>query len=92
VHTHRPDGVIHIESPVQRTFRLGQFFDIWHQPLSQTRAASLQADAVHPIRAYVNGRLYQGNLRMIPLTEHTQITLEAGPPWVPPLSYAFPGE
>jgi hypothetical protein len=77
---------------VQRTYTLGQFFDNWHQPLSQTRAASLRTDAVHPIRAYVNGRLYQGSLRMIPLTEHTQITLEAGPPCVPPLSYAFPGE
>ena len=77
---------------MQRTFRLGQFFDIWHQPLSQTRAASLRTDAVHPIRAYVNGCLSRGDLRVIPLTEHARITLEVGPPWVPPPSYSFQGE
>jgi hypothetical protein len=92
MHTHRPDGVIHIESPVQRTFTLGQFFDIWHQRLSRTRAASLRTDAGHPIRAYVNGRLYRGILRVIPLTEHARIALEVGPRWVPPSSYGFPGE
>src|SRR5260370_2339117 len=29
LHTHTPDGVIHIESPQERGFTLGQFFDIW---------------------------------------------------------------
>src|SRR5215469_9659650 len=27
LHTHAADGIVHIESPVQRTFTLGQFFD-----------------------------------------------------------------
>jgi hypothetical protein len=35
--THANDGIIHIESPVQRTYTLGQFFDVWQQPLSPTR-------------------------------------------------------
>ena len=33
LHTHQPDGIIHIEAPVERTFTLGNFFDIWRQPL-----------------------------------------------------------
>ena len=34
LHTHASDGIIHIESPVKRTFTLGDFFDLWSQPLS----------------------------------------------------------
>ena len=40
LHTHTGDGIIHIESPVQRTFTLGDFFVIWGQPLSSSQAAS----------------------------------------------------
>ena len=41
LHTHAADGIIHIESPEQRTFTLGDFFDEWNQPLSagQVRAS-----------------------------------------------------
>src|SRR4051812_36892700 len=33
LHTHAADGIIHTESPVKRTYTLGEFFDIWGQPL-----------------------------------------------------------
>jgi hypothetical protein len=33
LHTHAADGVIHIESPIRRTYTLGDFFDEWGQPL-----------------------------------------------------------
>lgn len=29
LHSHTEDGVIHVESPVQRTFTLGDYFDVW---------------------------------------------------------------
>src|SRR5581483_12030445 len=29
LHTHEPDGIIHVESPVNRKFTLGEFFDVW---------------------------------------------------------------
>src|SRR5207253_9951624 len=90
LHTHATDGVIHVESPTKDAFTLGQFFDIWHQPLSRTQGASLKADARHQIRAYVNGHLYAGDLRTIPLTAHALITLEDGPPWVTPPPFSFP--
>ena len=37
LHTHAADGIIHIESPVQRTYTLGEFFDEWGQPLGPAR-------------------------------------------------------
>ena len=44
LHTHAANGIIHIESPVQRTFTLGDFFDIWGQKLSATSSALRLAD------------------------------------------------
>jgi hypothetical protein len=36
LHTHAADGVIHIESPVQRAYTLGDFFYEWGQPSART--------------------------------------------------------
>jgi hypothetical protein len=91
VHTHTDDGIIHVESPKFRTFTLGEFFDIWGQPLTPTAVAGAK---VHKgqIRAYVNGSLYKGNPRSIELVEHSDIVLEAGPPYhVPPPFTAWNG-
>lgn len=84
LHTHSPDGIIHVESPTTAQNTLGQFFDIWGQPLSRTQVASTTAGHGQSVRAYINGRLYTGNPRAIPLTAHALITLEVGPPWAPP--------
>src|SRR5581483_7880089 len=37
LHTHTPDGIIHVESPVFRDFTLRDFFAIWAEPLSRTQ-------------------------------------------------------
>ena len=37
IHTHTPDGIIHIESPNFKSFTLGNFFDVWGEPLTQDR-------------------------------------------------------
>jgi hypothetical protein len=68
LHTHAADGIIHIESPVPRTFTLGDFFDVWGQPLSPTRIATAKG----PVTAFVGGRVYTGNPRAIKLTRHAQ--------------------
>ena len=69
LHTHAADGIIHIESPVHRTYTLGNFFDEWGQPLGPDRAGPA---AGHVVALY-NGQVYQGNPRNIPLTAHAQI-------------------
>jgi hypothetical protein len=85
LHSHATDGVIHVESPVNRTFTLGDWFDIWGQPLSATRVAG----DTSPVIAYVNGQRYDGDPRKIPLQGHSVIQLDVGTD-VAPKPYTFP--
>jgi len=86
LHTHDATGIIHIESPDSRTYTLGQFFDVWGEPLSARNVAGLQG----AVRAFVDGKPYAGNPRNIMLAAHRQITLEVGGPIVTPPVYVFP--
>ena len=58
LHTHTPDGVIHIESPANRTFTLGDFFAVWGQPLNTTRAASAVTKSAKNFKVWVDGKPY----------------------------------
>ena len=52
LHVHSDPGdenIIHIESPTQDTFTLGQFYSIWGQPLTKTQAGDYKADAKHKL-------------------------------------------
>ena len=72
--------MIHVESPTQRVYTLGNFFDEWHQPLSAS-----QVGGVHgKITAFFNGRLWKKSLRDIPLLPHALIQFDIGQP-APPL-------
>lgn len=86
LHTHDATGIIHIESPTDRTYTLGNFFDVWGEPLTTRTVAGLQG-AVH---AFVNGNPYTGDPRAITLTAHELVTLEVGAPIVQPPVYIFP--
>ena len=85
LHSHATDGVIHIESPDQRTFTLGDWFDIWGQTLSTTRVAGDSGAVI----AYVNGQRYTGDPRSIQLTAHAVIQLDVGTD-AAPRPYTFP--
>jgi hypothetical protein len=85
LHAHAADGIVHIESPVQRTVTLGNFFDIWGQPLGPNQVGP----ATGPVTAIYNGKLYDGNPRNIPLNAHAQIQLEVGKPLVAPVTIDF---
>jgi hypothetical protein len=80
LHTHTADGIIHIESPTQRIYTLGDFFDIWDQPLTSTRVGDLHGH----ITAYLNGKAWTQDVRAIPLLPHGLIQLDIGEP-MPPL-------
>lgn len=86
LHTHAADGIIHTESPVQRTYTLGEFFDIWGQPLNRTRVGPTHGH----VTALFNGQVFTGNPRAIPLLAHAQIQLEVGRPLIGPEKIAFP--
>ncbi|PMS29410.1 hypothetical protein C0Z16_18880 [Paraburkholderia rhynchosiae] len=78
MHTHDQTGIIHIETPTFKTFTLGQFFDIWGQPLTSTNVAGITG----PVVAYINdngdSRRYMGDIRDIELTSLRDITLQIG--------------
>jgi hypothetical protein len=84
LHTHAADGIIHIESPVQRAFTLGDFFDVWGQPLSSTRVGPAKGK----VTAIVNRKVWLGDPRAIRLRPHAQIQLEVGRPLVSPVRIA----
>jgi hypothetical protein len=85
LHSHTRDGVIHIESPVRRTYTLGNYFDIWKQPLGR--------DGVGPARGgvteYVDGKRFTGAPASTPLRAHELIQLDVGAPVVKPQPYTF---
>jgi hypothetical protein len=81
LHTHAADGIIHVESPVHRTYTLGQFFDLWGQVLSPTRVGAATGRVV----AFYNGGHVLSDPRTIPLTAHAEIQLDVGAPLVGPV-------
>jgi hypothetical protein len=85
LHTHDATGIIHIESPDTRTYTLGQFFDVWGQPLSATKAASLSGK----LKVFVGTGRVSGDPRSIVLKPHELITIEQGRTVVPP-PFQFP--
>ncbi|HEX6809659.1 MAG TPA: hypothetical protein VF118_16855 [Gemmatimonadaceae bacterium] len=84
LHTHTPDGIIHIEAPVNRSFTLGDFFDVWVQPLSRTEAAGAELAKGEAMKVFVDGRVYAGDPRAIKLGDHTDIVIEVGAPYITP--------
>ena len=88
LHTHDTTGVIHVESPGQALYKLGNFFDIWGQPLKRTRIATYPVTDGQ-LNMFVDGHQYGGDPRDILLHAHTQIVLEIGQPVAPP-QFTFP--
>jgi hypothetical protein len=86
LHTHAPDGIVHVESPIHRIYTLGNFFDEWGQPLGPSQLGPAKGHVV----AIYNGQVYKGNPRNIPLNAHAQIQLEVGKPLIAPQTITFP--
>jgi hypothetical protein len=84
LHTHDSTGVLHIESPNQGTYKLGQVFAEWNQPLSETQVGPATGSVI----AYLNGQKYTGDPSQIPLTPHALIQLDVGQD-VSPQPYTF---
>ena len=87
IHTHTPDGIVHIESPTFRAFTLGNFFDIWGQPLTRTDVAGATPKKNERIVTWVGGSRYNGDPRKIELIQHLDVTIEVGPPYAKPAPF-----
>lgn len=87
LHTHDRSGVVHIESPVEHVYTLGNLFNVWGQPLSSTEVGPAHGT----VTAYLNGDLYTGDLAGLPLDAHNVVQLDVGTPVVPPQPFTFTG-
>jgi len=95
VHTHDTSGIIHIESPTNRAFTLGQFFDVWGVRFTPSCLGGYCASGGATLRVFANGQPVTGDPRQLPLTPHEEIVVVYGTaPQLPspmPSSYSFPG-
>jgi hypothetical protein len=87
LHTHDESGVIHAEAPTPHDFVLGQFFDLWGQPLSRHEVGPATGD----VTVWVDGERYDGDVRKIALKDHTMVQLNVGRD-VPFVPYDFPAK
>jgi hypothetical protein len=89
LHVHANDGIIHVESPNNGVFTLGQFFDVWQQPLGPDEVGPAKGT----VMAFENGKRFAGSPRDIPLLAHAVIQLDVGIPVVPfqPVTFKVTG-
>jgi hypothetical protein len=87
LHTHTPDGIIHIESPIAQSFTLGQFMDVWGEPLGRTNVAGAKPRPGESVKVYVDGQLYAGDPRKIEFAQHLDIDILVGPPYKVPAPF-----
>ena len=71
LHTHDGTGTIHVEAPTARPFTLGQFFDVWGQPLARDDVYGHRGR----VSVTVNGQPFAGDPRSIVLHDGDQITI-----------------
>lgn len=94
LHTHDETGIIHVESPTEAKFYLGQFFDVWGVRLSAECLGAYCTDGKNTLVFYVDGKPYSGDPRQIELTAHEEIAISYGTPAEAPkpvpAGYAFP--
>jgi hypothetical protein len=86
--TIEPTGLIEIDEGVDVT--LGEFFDLWGQPLSRKRLLSFRAPRGDTVSAFVDGKRWRGDIRSLPLRRHAAIVLEVDGYFPPTPRYEFP--
>lgn len=90
LHTHDTTGIVHIESPTDTTFTLGQLFAEWGVRMRSGCVAGYCAPAT-PVAIYANGALQSGDAAALVFRSHQEIALVVGkPPAVIPNHFKFP--
>ena len=85
LHTHTPDGIVHMESPKERDFTLGEFLDIWKS------TGSGYPTATNGPEIFVNGNLVSTSVSDTIMKAHDEIVLVYGDvPQNIPTFYQFP--
>ena len=92
LHTHDISGIIHVESPENKSFNLGQFFDIWDKKFNNTQIFDFMVDKSEnkTLLVYINGTAANElQYRDIPIVNHEDITITYGTPPVEIPTYEF---
>jgi len=74
LHTHTIDGVIHVESPTEALYTLGQFFELWGQTLNSGQVGNERG----ALTMFVDGKPYTGDPAAIPLKSREAIQIDVG--------------
>ncbi len=93
VHTHDTSGIIHIESPTNSPYVLGQVFTQWGVSLATGTLGGLIDGNGNVLRVLVDGRAFEGDPATIVLKAHQEIALWYGPTTASPNvphQYRFP--
>jgi hypothetical protein len=94
LHTHDDSGLIHVESPTERPYTLGQLFDVWGVRFTRTCLGGYCDRGDHLLRVFVGGTLFRDDPRLLELALHQEIVVTYGTPkQLPhpvPSSYSFP--
>jgi hypothetical protein len=85
LHTHVADGIVHVEAPSKQSFTLGEFFDVWGQPLGPNQVGPAKGKVV----VYENGKQLTGNPRQTQLIPHGDIQIDIGSPTVAFQQFTF---
>ena len=82
IHTHDSSGRIHVTPPAPGIYTLGELFEIWRQPLTNTNVAGITG---LPVEVYVTDsgttvKVEDSDWAAIELRPHREITIELGTP------------
>jgi hypothetical protein len=99
MHSGEP-GIIHVEAPLDRTFTLADFFQVWSmwsgekELLDPTHVSDIAIGPSQKLQVFVDtgtgAHVYTGDPRQIVLEDHEVITLEVTPPSVEPPAFSWP--
>jgi hypothetical protein len=90
LHTHQPDGIVHIEDDRRRDYRLGQFFAEWGVNLDPSCVGGY-CEPGAKVAVFVDGKRHQGDPAGIVFENHEEIAVVIGsPPDEIPSTYTTP--
>lgn len=76
IHTHDTSGVVHIVTPEEKAFTLGQLFEVWGQTLTADSALG----SAGPVAVLINGVRLSDDPRTVKLLNLDNIVIELGAP------------
>lgn len=81
LHTHgapSEPSIMHVESPTESSFSLGQFFAVWGVRLDAKCIGGVCEGKGKQLRVWVNGNEVQGDPTRVVLDEHQEIVIAVG--------------